>query len=625
MEEAIKWPRALPLASFAHMMQLMSNPDSRADSIVRPLWRLIVFGALAAGVGELGVRLLSFRWSPFIDKSFHLDPQSIWMGPVALLPLMALVAGIAHLIARRARHETIRNGLPLGSVLFLAAFEVAITTTRVQTFALAILAAGLAVQVTRMALARPRSASRLLTWTTVVLAVVSVGGGLGWNLWRGIVERRLERGLPAAAPNAPNVLLLILDTVRAQSLSVYGYHRPTTPTLESLARDGIRFDRALATAPWTLPSHASLFTGRYPPETGADWNRPMRTTDPTIAEAFSQAGFATGGFVANLAYTTWLHGLSRGFQHYADYPMSLSQLLGSSNVNRRLLRLWNRATHQYHEVGSKNAELVNGEFLRWLDRRPSSRPFFAFLNYFDAHMPYLPPAPYRSLYLVQEPPTRSIYQDVQRARPTQDVIDGLRDTYDGAITYLDAQLGRLFAELERRGLAANTIIVVTSDHGEAFGEHGFLDHGASLYLPELHVPLIVRLTGQQHRGCVVNDWVTLRDLAATLSAAAALTPRRPFPGRSLLDRCGESDQAAVPSPLLAETTDRSHLPEWYPVSAGALQGLVLDDLHYVRTSSGVEQLFDTRTDYAELRDLSRDSSRAAALDTMRQALARARR
>lgn len=579
---------------------------------------LVVWSALAAGLGELAARIVVRQWSTSFDKSFVLNPQSVWMGPIAAVPVMGIGVGLAWLLASRFRSENVRWGLPLGAALFLVVWQVLLTTTRVHALALAALALGVAVTAVRMALAHRAMAMRLLGVSTWLLAGVSALGAAGWNGWRIVAERRAQTLLPAADRDAPNVLLLILDTVRASELSVYGYERPTTPALVRLASEGIRFDRALATAPWTLPSHASMFTGRYPNELKVGWNRPLGPEVPTISETFDRAGYVTGGFVANTIYASWLHGLSRGFQHYSDYPISLSETLGASNFNRRLLRWWNGIAGQYWTIGHKDAADVNEEFLSWVDRRRAGRPFFAFLNYFDAHMPYLPPAPYRSLYLDGEPPTRDVNMG-PRVKPRPEVVKGLRDAYDGAITYLDTQLDSLFTQLSARGLTDNTIVVVTSDHGEAFAEHGFLSHGASLYLPELHVPLIVRLPRSASRGCVVGEWVTLRDLPATLVHAAGLRRGVPLPGQSLLEHCGGSVPSA-PSLLLSESEDRDHLPSWYPAAAGPMRSLMLGNLHYIAIDDSLEYLFDTATDYAELRNLTGEPAYAAVLAEARRTL-----
>ena len=141
-----------------------------------------------------------------------------------------------------------------------------------------------------------------------------------------------EAGRPLPPANSPNVLLIVLDTVRADHLSLYGYERPTTPNLEQLGKRGIRFDKARATAPWTLPSHASMFTGRWPHELGEKWMTPLRGNFPTLAEYLGDRGYATAGFVANVGYCSQETGLARGFTHYEDYVLEKLAPLRTSGL-----------------------------------------------------------------------------------------------------------------------------------------------------------------------------------------------------------------------------------------------------------------------------------------------------
>jgi arylsulfatase A-like enzyme len=541
------------------------------------------------------------------------------MGPLAAVPAVSIAAVLGLLIARRLRSGSVGSRtLPLALIVAVTALQAAMTTTRVHLAAIALLAAGVGLQSARIATSRPRGTLRFVRWSTVAMLACSVVGGITWNalaLRRG--DRRVASGGQAAGPN---VILLILDTVRADRLSVYGYHRPTSPALSALAARGIRFDHALATAPWTLPSHATMFTGRYPQELNVGWDRPLDATYPTLAEQLSRRGYQTAGFVANTFYGSYLHGLSRGFGTYEDYPVSVSEVFGASNINRRLLSVWNRTTGQYHEIGRKDAAAINRQILGWLDSRSPDQPFFVFANYFDAHMPYLPPAPFDTLYLGREPRSRSVYQG-ERGKPSAETIADLSDAYDGALTWLDTQLGALFAELTARGLTENTVIIVSSDHGESFGEHGFLDHGSSLFLPELHVPLLIAFPDGRASGCVVTPWVTLRDLSATIWAITHGTGDV-FPGRSLLQFCDTSfgDDAAATSAVYAENDQRAHLPGWYPASGRALQSLISDDYQLIQGSDGISQLYQTANDYAERQDVAQRPDLATRLARMRQQL-----
>lgn len=608
---------------------MTQNPDPTASRSGRgllhdtevPAAAAIVFSAaLAAGLGELSVRVLLRHVASTFDNSFYLNPQAIWMGGLANLPLFAVFGWAAFTLARWRGHPAPWRWV-LGAVVWLGAFEIALVSRRLHLVAQCIAAAGIAAVALRAADKSPARIDRVARRATVVLALVSALGGIVWNVQRAMRERRAVAALPATPDGAPNVLLLILDTVRASHLSVYGYARPTTPGLERFATDAVRFDRAIATAPWTLPSHASIFTGRYPFELRVGYDEPLEHDAPTLAEKLSAVGYRTGGFVANTVYGSYLHGLDHGFQRYRDYPMSVTELFGASTLNRLLMRIWNLATRSYVEAGVKDAPVVSGEFTSWLDGIPRGHPWFAFLNLFDAHMPYDPPAPYDLMFATRPPRVRSVYAESRHQRDSSDV-QGLRDAYDGAIAYVDAELQRLFGDLEARGQLDNTVVIVTADHGEAFGEHGFLNHGASLYLPEVHVPLIVRLPGKAMRGCVVSDWVSLRDIAATISE---LTPlgRGTFPGSSLLARCrpgrnstvadsgAVADGGTAGSPALSLVKARRHLKPWYPAARGDIRALMAGRFTFLEHEDGRIELFDVDADPGQQHDLSGLASAAA--------------
>ncbi len=296
---------------------------------------------------------------------------------------------------------------------------------------------------------------------------------LAASVWAGDwFKQRAEAARPLPPTGAPNVLLIVLDTVAAGHLSLYGYDRPTSPTLESLARRGIRFDRVQATSSWTLPSHASFFTGRWHHELSAGWLTPLDTTFTTLAEYLGSSGYATAGFVANTFYCGTDTGLSRGFATYQDYFFpQLSAFKPASLVNRPVEGL--RAIHQFlrerlslifladlirpFDAGiRKPAPVVNSEMLGWLSqRRQPARPFFAFLNYFDVHYPYIPPpggihrfavGPRNNNEMDLIEHWRSLVKIKVSARETAFA----RDSYDDCIANLDEQLGRLLDELERR-------------------------------------------------------------------------------------------------------------------------------------------------------------------------------
>ena len=260
-----------------------------------------------------------------------------------------------------------------------------------------------------------RHAIGLRRWLAVEFSgsaglVLVVAGSVLAGDW---LKERREAGRPLPPAGSPNVLLIVMDTVRADHLSLYGYHRATTPKLEQLAKRGIRFDKVRATAPWTLPSHASLFTGRWPHELGVEWMTPLRAGFPTLAEYLGSHGYATAGFAANTLFCSYDTGLDRGFTHYEDYelgPLAPSgrpwwstspsrPLFATGRVPRPRLRRGPVAPPARRPCWDSilardriSAQAINRKFLDWLSRRREpGRPFFAFLNYFDAHSPYVPP------------------------------------------------------------------------------------------------------------------------------------------------------------------------------------------------------------------------------------------
>ena len=314
------------------------------------------------------------------------------------------------------------------------------------------------------------------------------------------------------------MLLIVLDTVRADRLSLYGYARPTSPALEQLARQGIRFDGARATAPWTLPSHASMFTGRWPSELDVRWVTPLHGSFPTLAEYLASHGYATAGFAANAGYCSYDSRLDRGFTHFEDYDLDcrtsrfwrMASLVEYGCQQVSVLGLWLTRSFpggRLHsrlepllkwltERGRQDAGSINRKFLDWLSyRREPKRPFFTFLNYYDAHAPYLPPEGAGFRFGVR-PRTLDDYvllielwSTIDKSSLTPHYRDLISDCYDSCLAYLDQRLGELFDDLQRRGVLDRTVVIVTADHGEELGGHGLFEHGESLYRPEVRVPL----------------------------------------------------------------------------------------------------------------------------------------
>jgi arylsulfatase A-like enzyme len=545
---------------------------------------------------------------PSAVSALQLNQHASWMIPIShgLIfgsggVLLACVAVFFH--SRRA------VGLGVYGLCLLSAISSLSTYRGLTTIALWSLAVGITLWVAPCLLDHARRPTRLIRSTfPALIGLVSVLFSI--HIGR---EKIDAHWLPPAPPTAPNVLFIVLDTVRAESLSLHGYHRDTSPHLARFAERGARFDHARTAAAWTLPAHASMFTGRWPYELSARPDRPLDAAFPTLAEYLRDHGYATAGFAANTYFCSQWYGLGRGFMHYEDVALTPVEVLRSSIMGRYLVRkasLENssRPTAYFER---KDADTINGEVLAWLADRPRDRPFFAFLNYYDAHDPYLAPrqAPVHFGVTPESGADFAHLRDwlnVVTTAPPARTLQLARDGYDDCIAYLDDQLGQLFSELESKGLLENTLVVITADHGELIGERGEFGHGQSLHHEVVNVPLVLVTPRRALSGKIVAQPVTLRDLPATVVDLIGLNRDSPFPGRSLAryvaspsdPGCHEDDW------ILTETADEQST---IPVGTTEGRSLLAKNKLYIRTKNGREELYDLATDPAESHDLSKSA------------------
>ncbi|MGH7657493.1 MAG: sulfatase, partial [Gemmatimonadales bacterium] len=343
---------------------------------------------------------------------------------------------------------------------------------------------------------------------------------------------------------------------------------------------------------------------RYPDELSTGWLSPLDDEYPTLAEIFRANGYRTVGVSANHVYAGYENGIDRGFGHFEDYKVSRQQLRLSSALGQVVDVRGLRRTAWRRRYDRKLSEEVNSRLLMWMDNRNDTRPFFAFLNYFDAHGPYVG----RREFL------RQVGGDRRKGQ----------DRYDAAIARTDYYLGALIDSLDRRGLAGNTIVIVTADHGEQFGEHGLKDHGNSLYTPLLHVPLLIMWPERIPKGVRVPDPVTLRDVAATALDLSGIGSRSDVPGSSLSRFWKDGGTtASTPSPVLSMVQQGVRTPPDEPVTRGDMWSLVDGRWHYILNGDGIEELYDLQ-DPAGEHDLAGTDSLQATLVRLRQMVSRAR-
>ncbi len=547
-----------------------------------------VWGAwagIAAGLLELAL----LGWDQYISgRVIYQGPHVIWMAPLAE-GLLGCLAGLAAGVLRRLAPRLPEAWLAFAA-FFPATFGIAVYFhPRLHAYAGLVLAAGAAAQAGRLVAVRVPAFNRLVRRTLPLAAgivVLLAAGTFGYDAWR----TRAEAAQLGPRPDgAPNVLLIVLDTVRAKSLSLHGYPRRTTPSLETFAQAGVRFDRAFATSPWTAPTHAGLFTGQYPGQLSVDWSKPLDDTYPTLAEHLRARGYNTMAFVGNVVGCSYERGLGRGFIEYRDYPVSVGQLLQSSALIRGVTSFAGvrRLTGWYEVLGRKSGEEVSNTFLAWLDKAGGDRPYFAFLNYYDAHAPYLPRPPYDTMFGSNVRPNPWATKRWWNGSSPQ-VVESERIAYEGAIAQLDAEIGRLLDALRRRGGLDRTVVIITSDHGEEFGEHGSLGHGRTLYSEVIHVPLVIVYPPAVPAGTVVTDPVTLRDVPATVSALTGSNDRL-FAGLPLSRFWDRREPPAEPIPMAQQAR---------------VVALVRGPYHYIRNGRGRERLYDLVADPDEQHDLA---------------------
>jgi arylsulfatase A-like enzyme len=402
----------------------------------------------------------------------------------------------------------------------------------------------------------------------------------------------------------PSLVIIALDTTRADHLTVYGYPRLTSPALQRLAWEGARFDRAYAPSASTAPSHASLFTGRDPLAHGVQKNGlALDERNETLAELLAGAGFQTAAVVSSFVLNRKF-GFAQGFEFY-DADFAPGEATVSTNA-------W-----EGHPVArgafDRRGDHTTRRAIRWLRERDADRPFFLFVHYFDPHLPYGPPEPYLSRFGFDGAPV---------PLPRKGEVDLAVRRYDGEVAFVDAQVARLMEALEVEQLTERTLVVVTADHGEGLMDHGILSHGVFLYDEAVRIPLIMRWPGELAAGTVISEPVTLLDIVPTVLELLRLpgAPRLPH-GRSLATALrGE----AILDPgrriyFQRRPYERQDLEMWGKATVeGSLFGIRSGRWKYVEgTHDDTRELFDLDSDPGELRNLSAERMEEAAEQSRR--------
>lgn len=355
-----------------------------------------------------------------------------------------------------------------------------------------------------------------------------VAVSLAWSCLTMLVVQGCQRS--SSAP--PNVVIILLDTLRADHLGVYGDERGLTPFLDRLAARGALFVNAYATSSWTMPSVASLFTSRYPTQHHVNTlEAKLSLEETTLAESLAARGYRAAGFTNNFHVSEAL-GYSQGFDHWQAFrPLEKGQAKMRGDVLR-----------------------INS--LRWLEgveQATPPAPVLLYYQYMEPHAPYEPPEPFRSRWALPHAPgadataNRRFVEGELWGRTAEDIAL-LASLYAGEVAALDEELHRLFTDLQSQGILDHAVVVITADHGEEFGERGALGHGFTLFNEQVRVPLIILAPGVKGRR--IEQPVSLLDLAPTVLQLAGVEAPPRFEGRSLVPLM--TGAAAAPVDVVAE-------------------------------------------------------------------------
>lgn len=556
--------------------------------VLDPLLIGVWFGLLS-GVGEgvyvaLRTGVLRRAVFEFTEANFN----TAFLAPVTNAITFALL-GLLIIAADRGRASRWSGRLATAVFAAVTLAGWTLMAGRLDMWAGIVLSAGVGVQVWRWAGThgnrfRGYVGPSIVRGAALLAALALLAFGIRWAKGPG-------GPAPVAGADRPNVLWVVLDTERAKSLELYGHEKETGPALARFAEDAVVFDLAIAPSSWTLPSHASFFTGLPAADLAVwDWSA-IPASRTTVAEVLEDNGYQTAGFGGNLIFLNRSFGLTQGFTDWYGTPLALRSL-GVSTWLVRTVRTYARKLFGRHTyLIQLDAREINGRVERWLDRRDGERPFFLFVNYYDAHEPY----DARPAYL-----TGSLDGDrldwLKNGTRTADYgpgeVEGLLDAYESEIRWLDDELDRLLGALAAHGELDRTLVIITSDHGELFGEHGLLDHANSTYRPLIHVPLVLRPPGGVAGGFRVAEPVATENLGASILDLTGVSADG-FPGISLARWWNGSP--AAPEPVIASQRG------WISVLA--------EGYHYILRGNGREYLFRL-ADTEEAEDLAESPDHA---------------
>jgi arylsulfatase A-like enzyme len=409
----------------------------------------------------------------------------------------------------------------------------------------------------------------------------------------------------------PNVILITMDTTRRDHLSCYGYTKKTTPHLDQLAEDGVVFENVRSTSSWTLPAHASLFTGLYPFKHGAYtkegiWGYKVLGDDvTTLAEILAREGYINAGFIGGYFCSSFF-GMAQGFHYYYENLFNLIHEFENFFVTRIFRSLFSLSDffERHGLAGKKIAPQINRAALKWVKHNDHT-PFFLFLNYFDPHHPYIPRDTKPSGSLSESPvekggyvrwETRLINQVLKGEKPLgSEEKQYLIDRYDDEITQMDQGIGELIRLIKEMGIYDDSLILITSDHGESFGEHGLMTHPPAVYEELIAIPLIVKYPKGHRKGERVFLPISLVDVVPEILSVLGIPLPEEIQGVPF-----SQDKQHI---MVERYKDKSWSKRGVHFGSRSLRALYEGDYKFIWSSDGNHHLYNLKDDPYELNNL----------------------
>lgn len=630
-----------------------------AGLIAGAVWFVIEAGSILVEIGSMPLgaieRLAGLELLAGLGAGLVLVPLARFAGPAALAMGLTVAYGLIRLAgpptiytevafliaggsaawigAQLVEHDDDNDLLVLLHVLILCTVTIALAKIAVGTlqstrfsreepagwdlFAILVAAPLVALVIDRMlALVIPQRGVRMATQLVTLGAAAMMG-----SHWAPTTPLQTAIGAVSPAPaGSPDVVVVVFDTTRSDHLSTYGYARPTSPRLTELARDGMNFTAAHSAAQWTVPGHASLFTGLYPSRHGAhyvgSWQRglptdrqhrafPLADEHTTIAEILRDHGWATGAVVANFANLHRGLGMAQGFSYYDDAPGAIIW------PTPHIVKLMRQFMPTFLRIPFRSATEIAEQGLDWFDRQDPAQPKFLFMNFLEPH--YWLAAPPFDRWAREFPDWRALSQrslfapDIPH-RLSQHEVDFVLASYDGQVAAMDFALGQVIDGLKARGRYENALIVVTADHGELLGEHGILGHGGrTMYEGLLHIPMVVKLPGKEHQRGPIATPVQQVDVLPTVMKTLGL----PIP-----DECQGEAMPKVLHPVIAEEHINPEFVEKFGDVYDRAMRVVYDGSYkLIASSRGDRLLFDLASDPNESDNLAtRDPARLVTME-----------